>query len=290
MSQNLDGNIIKFLIEAQRNELTEYYVYKRLSERVKDKNNSGVLSKIADDEMTHYNFLTGVTGEKPKHKIFKMWKFYFISRLFGLTFGIKLMENGEVGAQVGYEKLVGVIAGMEKLVEDENTHEKMLIDMIEEERLKYVGSMVLGLNDALVELTGTLAGLTFALQDTMLIAKVGLITGIAASLSMAASEYLSQKADDGEDSPLKSSLYTGTAYVGTVVFLIVPFFIFTNHLVALGATLGNAVVIIFIFNFYISVANELNFWKRFLEMTVISMGVAAISFGIGALVRSVMGA
>ena len=67
--------------------------------------------------------------------------------------------------------------------------------MIREKQLDYVGSIVLGLNDALVELTGALAGLTLALQNTRLIAIAGLITAIAASFSMAASEYLSNKSD-----------------------------------------------------------------------------------------------
>jgi VIT1/CCC1 family predicted Fe2+/Mn2+ transporter len=57
--------------------------------------------------------------------------------------------------------------------------------MIEEERLEYVGAMILGLNDALVELSGSLAGFTLALQDSKLVAMVGMITGIAAALSMA---------------------------------------------------------------------------------------------------------
>ena len=56
--------------------------------------------------------------------------------------------------------------------------------------------MVLGLNDALVEFTGALAGYTFALQNTLLVAMTGLITGVAASLSMATSEYLSTKSEE----------------------------------------------------------------------------------------------
>jgi VIT1/CCC1 family predicted Fe2+/Mn2+ transporter len=84
-----------------------------------------------------------------------------------------------------------------------------LISLIDEERLKYVSSMVLGLNDALVELTGALTGLTLALQNPRLIAIVGFITGIAASMSMAASEYLSTKQEDTEKNPLKASVYTG---------------------------------------------------------------------------------
>ena len=91
---------------------------------------------------------------------------------------------------------------------------------INEERLNYTGSIVLGLNDALVELTGTLAGLTFALQNTKLTALAGLITGIAASFSMAASEYLSQRSEGESERASTSALYTGVAYICTVALLI----------------------------------------------------------------------
>ena len=46
--------------------------------------------------------------------------------------------------------------------------------MLDEERLRYIGSVVLGLNDALIELTGALAGLTLALQNTQLNLLLGL--------------------------------------------------------------------------------------------------------------------
>ena len=171
---------------------------------------------------------------------------------------------------------------------DEDVHEKELLDMLNEERLNYVGSMVLGLNDALVELSGTLAGLTFALADTTLISLSGLITGIAASLSMAASEYLSSKADNQPDA-LKSALYTGIAYIITVALLILPYLLITNPYISLGVMLSAVVVIIFVFNFYISVAKNYNFKKRFMQMALISLGVAALSFLIGILVKQLLG-
>ena len=97
------------------------------------------------------------------------------------------------------------------LINEEN-HEKELIALVDEERLKYVGSVVLGLNDALVEFTGTLAGLTFAIQNTQIIAVAGLIMGVAASLSMGASEYLSHGVLMGDQpDPVKASVYTGFA-------------------------------------------------------------------------------
>mgnify|MGYP001036219971 CR=1 FL=1 len=145
--------------------------------------------------------------------------------------------------------------------------------------------MVLGLNDALVELTGTLAGLTLVLQNTRLIAMAGLITGVAASLSMAASEYLSTKSEEDAKNPFKASVYTGFAYVLTVLFLIFPYLLLTNFYFCLGFTILNAIIVIFIFTFYISVAKDLSFTNRFLEMALISLGIAALTFGIGFLIR-----
>ena len=288
MSTNLNKETINKIHEAQNNEITEYYIYKKLSKKTKDQHNSEILRTIAEDEKKHHDLFAGYTGKKGSARKFKVFFFYWVSRLFGITFGIKLMENGEEKAQINYSDFKEDIPEIDKIIEDEDRHEKELIEMIKEERLEYAGSVVLGLNDALVELTGTLAGLTFALQNTRLIALAGLITGIAASFSMAASEYLSTKTEGG-DNALKSSVYTGIAYIITVFILITPFLILESYMTALFLTLAAAVIIIFVFNYYISVAKDYNFKTRFLEMALISLGVAAISFGIGYMVRLCLG-
>jgi VIT1/CCC1 family predicted Fe2+/Mn2+ transporter len=149
--------------------------------------------------------------------------------------------------------------------------------------------MVLGLNDALVELTGALAGFTLALQDTKLIALTGSITGIAAALSMGASEYLSTKAEDTVKNPLRASLYTGSAYVVTVVLLILPYLLLGNVYLAAGTMLAASVLIVLAYNFYITTAKNLPLWCRFRDMAAISLGVAAISFLVGLLVRALFG-
>ncbi len=151
---------------------------------------------------------------------------------------------------------------------------------------KYLGSIVLGLNDALVELTGALAGLTLALQNSKIIATAGLISGIAASMSMAASEYLSVKAESRRRDAFISALYTGTAYIITVLFLISPYLILKSSYHALAFTLLIAVIIIFLFTY---ISSKKNFYEKFFEMLLISGGVAAISFIIGYLVRIFFG-
>jgi VIT1/CCC1 family predicted Fe2+/Mn2+ transporter len=274
--------------QFQRNEVTEYHIYKKLARRVKGENVK-ILSDIAEDELRHYNFWKEYSGEEVKPNKWKVFKFYWITRLLGLTFGIKLMENGEAGAQEKYNEAVRYIPEAKSIVEDEDAHEEELINMIHEKQLDYVGSIVLGLNDALVELTGALAGLTLAFQNTRLIAIAGLITGIAASFSMGASEYLSNKSEGNNERALPSSLYTGIAYIITVVLLIMPYLLLDNYFLCLAITLVVAVLIILFFNYYISVAKDLNFKKRFLEMAILSLGVAALTFGISYFVRMFFG-
>jgi VIT1/CCC1 family predicted Fe2+/Mn2+ transporter len=205
-----------------------------------------------------------------------------------MTFAIKLMEGVEKRAQVYDQALTAKIPETRQMLINEENHEKELIALIDEDRLKYVGSVVLGLNDALVEFCGTLAGLTFAIQNTQIIAIAGLIMGVAASLSMGSSEYLSQRSDGGPTDPVKASFYTGFAYIVTVGLLILPFLVLTSPYLALACTLSGAVAVIFLFTFYIAVAKDLPFWKRFGEMLLISLGIAAISFVIGVLIRTVL--
>jgi VIT1/CCC1 family predicted Fe2+/Mn2+ transporter len=54
-------------------------------------------------------------------------------------------------------------------------------------------------------------------------------------------------------------------------------------------TLIAAIGIIALFNYYIAIASDERFRKRFLEMAGLSFGVAALSFVVGFLVRSVLG-
>lgn len=278
------------LLAEQRKEITSYLIYKRLSETVRDKGNRKTLKSISDNELSHYNTLKSITKTDVKPRRLYAAFFYLVSKLLGLTFGIKLLERGEADASQTYGLLKDDYPQIAEFVRDEESHEHALIEMINEEKLNYIGSIVLGLNDALVELTGALAGFTFAFQNTRLIAVTGLITGISASFSMAASEYLSTVHETGQrKESLKSALYTGTAYVFTVVALILPYLLIANPFVSLGVCLAVAVLIILVFNFYTSVAKGTRFKRRFLEMVLISLGVSAISFLIGLLVKNVFG-
>jgi VIT1/CCC1 family predicted Fe2+/Mn2+ transporter len=289
MEKNEPHSQLKSIIkDFQRNELTEHNIYLNLAKSEKSESNKKVLEHIANEEKLHYNFWKSYTNEDIKPNKWKIFYFVWLARILGITFGIKLMEKGEEMAQYKYAAILVNIPEAQNLINEEDAHEQKLIGLIEEERLSYVGSIVLGLNDALVELTGALAGLSFGLQNTKLIAFAGLITGIAAGFSMAAAEFLSQR-HEGAAHPFKSAFYTGIAYFITVGFLILPYLIFSSYLNCLFLTLAIAILIILFFNYYISVAKDLPFKQRFLEMAVISIGVSAITFGISVLIKKYFG-
>lgn len=285
LSRELHSQLLKY----QENEITEFHIYQRLANVVKDKENAQVLNQIALDEKRHYEKWRILTQTDVRPNQSRVNFYYWISRLFGFTFGIKLMEKGEDTAQQAYDLLRAELPVAEEIIHDENAHEEALIAMLDEESLRYAGSMVLGLSDALVELTGALAGFTLALQNTNLIALSGLITGIAATMSMAASEYLSTRAESDGKNPVKSAIYTGVAYILTVAVLITPYLLLENYYICLGISLTSAVIIIAVFNYYISVARDESFKKRFFEMAGISLGVAGLSFVLGFVIRNTLG-
>jgi len=285
----LSESVRKQVLEFQRTEITEYHIYKRLSKRINSPENAEILAKIAEDELRHYNSWKKYTNEEVQPRWFFVWFYYIVGMLFGFTFGVKLMEQGEQAAQANYEAITREIPEAAKYQHEEDVHEEQLINMLDEERLQYAGSVVLGLNDALVELTGALAGLTLALQNVKLIALSGLITGIAASMSMAASEYLSTRSENTNKHPVRAAIYTGIAYIATVTLLVLPYLLFENYILDLAITMITAVIIIAVFNYYISVAKGESFRARFLEMAGLSLSVATISFIVGFFIRKWLG-
>lgn len=286
----MNEEIKKLILIRQKDEVTGAILYTKLAEREKQPNNKKLLAQMAQDERDHAATWAKITKEKVAPDTGKIRRLILLSKLLGFTFVLKIIQKDEQMAQAEYDKLIQYLPEAIEIEKDERRHEEKIIEMLDEERLQYVGSMVLGLNDALVELTGTIAGMTFALQNTQLVALSGIITGISATLSMAASNYLAERAD-GNPNAFKSSLYTGIAYLITVVFLVAPYLIFSNemYLGALGMMLLFVILIIFFFNYYISVAKGYNFKRRFMEMAGISLSVALISFLIGLGAKALLG-
>ena len=290
MSANLSPAANAIVLKMQQNELTESVIYEKIARYAKGEENRGTLLRLAREERAHYEIWKKYTGVEMKPEKAKVLKFTMIARILGFTFAVKLMERGEGNAQEEYALLAAEVEESVHIRQQEEEHEHALLAMLDEERLRYVGSMVLGLNDALVELTGSLAGFTFALQNTRLIALSGLIVGISATFSMASSEFLAARSE-GRSDALKSCTYTGIAYLITVVLLILPYLLLSSnqYIAALVCMLAIVVLIIAGFTYYTSVAQDQPFKSRFLEMALISIGVAVVSFVVGILAKNLLG-
>ena len=279
---------IALIRKMQRGEITEHVIYGALSKQVRG-HNGEVLARISAEEKKHAAIWRKYTGETPKPGALLVLWYRILAVVFGITFVINMMEQGEEGAQETYQSISDEVPEALAIYKEEQEHEAALIELIDEERLRYISSMVLGLNDALVELTGALAGFTFALGSTTVVAMAGFITGSAATLSMAASEYLAKKNDPNEPHPLKASIYTGIAYMIVVTMLLIPYCVFASPVIALAFCLLNAAIVIFVFTFYVSVVRKEPFKPAFIEMISISFGVAGLSFLIGWSAKTLLG-
>jgi len=282
------------LIRLQKMEKNEMEVYKRLANREKNSENKKIFEKISLQENDHYNILKEKTNEDVNYSIIRV-QFHVLTAIFlGLTFSLKLMEKIEQNAAAEYRDL-----GYDDIAKEEDEHEKELLSLLEEDALNYLSSIILGLSDALVELTGALAGLTLAFQELRIVALAGLVTGISASFSMAASEFLATKEENENRSPIKAALFTGLSYIVTVLLLVTPYLLLDSdnqvifglepHLQALIITFIIGLFIIALFNFYVSVAQDKSFTGKFIEMGLILLVVTFISFIIGLVLRESFG-
>ena len=290
MPKHVSPEALAIIRKMQQNERDESVIYKNIAAFAGGKENRRTLMRLSKEELAHCQIWKAYTGEDMTPNKGKVIFYSLIARILGFTFAVKLMERGEGNAQAEYARLAEEVPESIDIRYQEEEHEQALLAMLDEERLQYVGSMVLGLNDALVELTGSLAGFAFALQNNRLIALSGLIVGISATFSMASSEFLAARSE-GRTDALKSCSYTGVAYLLTVIALIAPYLLLpaTAYLPALILMLGVVIAIIAGFTYYTSVAQDQPFKRRFLEMALISTGVAVLSFIVGVLAKQFLG-
>ncbi len=286
LSQENYDRILKF----QKSEITANILYAKIANMMKPGKNKDILLEISKVEYDHYKQWKSFTRKDIHPNYLKIFIYQILFVILGETFIIKSLERNEIFDMKELDDISAQIPTAKEISIEEEKHENQLIAMIDEERLKYVGAMVLGLNDALVELTGTIAGITFALTSTKLVALAAIITGGAATLSMAASNYLAERAKQSTDA-IKSSVYTGMAYLVTVVVLVLPYLLLPDeyYITAFAVMIFLVIVIIFSFNFYLAIVQDLSFWPKFTEMAVISLGVAVLSFALGIVAKYFLG-
>lgn len=272
----------KKALRQQQSEINDHTLYTKLALLDPDQHNQKIFTHIAKEEKEHYLFWKEITAKEITPQGWVIWWYLLLARVLGISFAVKSIESREVGSEAFYKSLIPIYPKASIIYEQEKDHEQSLIHMLNDTKLNYAGAIVLGMNDALVELTGTLSGIALAFDKSLIVGITGFIMGIAASLSMAGSAYLESKENPTKDTPaLTYAAYTGVSYILTTIILVAPFFIFEMTHTALIWMFSAALLSILGYNYYISVAKELDFMKRVKEMSAITFGVALISFAIG---------
>ncbi len=280
------------------NELTEHYVYAALARLEKNAGNRAALEKLSMQEKTHYEFWKTLLKEKdaaaaeriaPRKATVAGAK--LLRSVLGVTFLTKLLEEHEKEAPEKYEALRPVVPAelqdrFTKIIEDEHSHERTLIAQLKEARVSYIGFIVLGLADAIVEITGVHSGFLGVTGSTLIAGVAGVIVGFAAAISMGSAAYLQAK-QEPDKSAIASAFATGISYFISVIFLALPYFLIRTMATAFTVSTSVGIVLIAAFTFYGAVVFERKFWREFGEAAGLMLITAVATFIWGAIIGAI---
>ena len=276
----------KEMISYCESEYKDHLVYLKLSARETDSGRKKILEQLSQQEEKHFLFWKEILdGYNPKPHPFLQIFILILRYVFGITFTVKYMERHEKRMIAIYRSIRPQFDGeagtqLEEMIADEEKHEDFFIGQIDEGVVKYLGFIVLGLADAIIEITGVHAGFLGVTSSTTMAGVAGLIVGFAAAISMATAAYLQAK-QDTERNSFTSAMITGFSYILAVVSLAFPYFLFVSMLAAFIASLIMAMLLTAYFTFFTAVIFERNFGKEFLESTLLTLGTALATYLFG---------
>lgn len=286
-----DSSLAKVARVYMSDEFTDSKLYERLAATVKeDSPFSGILKTLAATEYGHYEFWKKYApAEEPRLNGATVFWILLLRRVFGLTFASRYLDRHEASVVKDYRGLVGMIPEVDrptfdKMVADEEDHEKEFAQKIESSAVQYISFVILGLADALVEISGIHAGSLGIYARTELAGLAGIIAGAAASLAMASAAFAQAK-QGFKGSARLSAAYTGVSYFITAVILATPYFLTASMVVALASSLILAVLIMAFTTYYSTVVSGKPFFRDFLEILLILLGVTVALYVFGYIVR-----
>lgn len=273
-------------------EFSDCTLYDELSKTVRDDSPfKQVLKELSATERRHFEFWRKyVPGEEPRLSRLKMYWILFLRKFFGLTFATRYLDRHESNVVKEYQGLAQLIpdsdrAAYDEMVADEREHEKAFAMKVESSAVRYISFVVLGLADALVEISGIHAGWLGLFEKTEIAGLAGVVAGGAASLAMASAAFAQAK-QGFSGSARQSAVYTGVSYFITAIILATPYFLTSNMLLALGTSLTLAVAILAVTTWYSIVIQQRPFMKDFVEILAILFATSLLVFLLGSFVSA----
>jgi len=251
----------KEIINYYIDEMKDSTLYKSLAEIENDENVREELLKLSSMEKEHAYFWKdflerkGVKVEEFKPSL-TIGLYKLLRKIFGLAFTSKVMEMGEAKTIREYYEFYRKAdlseeekEKLKQIIEDELLHEDIFHKMSSSEKIEHIRDVFLGMNDGLVEILATVAGLTGAYSgNPYIVGVIGSIVGISGMLSMAIGTYISVKnqrqvkeqkifenkvlhellnqktgIEETLEDPLKAAYYTGLFYLLGTILIVSPF-------------------------------------------------------------------
>jgi vacuolar iron transporter family protein len=276
-------------------EYTDHLVYKRLAEsaRTRDPKLKEILTKLSNAEYKHYEFWKKYSEKKISPSSFTIYITLLLRFIFGITFATKYLEKHEGDVIRRYKSVSQMIPeadrqAFDEMVTDEEEHENTFLTETEGKYAKYMSFVVLGLADAIVEISGIHAGSLGIYTRTELAGLAGVVAGAAASIAMASAAFAQAK-QGFQGSASTSATFTGVSYFISAIVLATPYFVTKVMSLALGTSITLALIIIAIITYYNSVLSRARFLRDFSELAGITLGASGALFVFGLVVRSILG-
>lgn len=252
-----------------------------------------VFEEAAKDEVAHYDLWRSIGGDCASKLLdLVAWFKALLYFLYGATITLKHLEAGEEEAIEAYESLAKSYPElrdrMENIIEEERIHEKTIADSVEEERVKYIGSITLGISDALVELTGIYTGSLGVFDSPLAAGLTGILAGVSASISMGVASY-AQARHEGRAKPGRAAFYTSLAYLIVVLVLAAPYFIAKSIRDAFISMIIVALIVVAYMSFYSSVLHERKYVRELAVTAGLILGISTILYILGKTLGGLLG-
>jgi VIT1/CCC1 family predicted Fe2+/Mn2+ transporter len=292
----LSSILIEVATEACKDELTDHAVYKKLSESRFERNSEfrRILAKLAETEYEHHEFWKKYIPEKEiRVDKTRLYVAIFLRLMLGTTFVVRYLERNEIQTIDKYKSISRLIPSedknrFEKILHDEEEHEKEFESKIQGSMIQYISFIILGLADAVVEIAGIHAGSLGIYNSTRIAGLAGIIAGAAASLAMSSAAYAQAK-QGFQVSARLSATYTGFSYFATALVLASPYFFTEDMTLALIISMMLAIVLIAFITFYSSIIAGKPFKGDFIEITAVMFGATVALYALGITIRYFFG-
>ena len=287
-------DVREFAREAALDEYREHRVYSALARIERNPARREVLMRLAEQERRHYEFWSRIAGGvEPRPATHIVIAYVLMRLLFGASLVAKLQEKSEKRTKAMYREALRHLTGrdreeLERIIAEEESHEEAMVSQVSDVYSRYMGSLALGLADAIIEITGAHAGALGTTDSTLVAGVIGLVVGISAAISMASAAYLQAKHETGK-SPGTAALVTGLSYIFAVALLSLPYFATHDIAIAFAASIGVAVALTAMLSFQASILADADFKREFAQTTALTLGVAGLAYTLGNVLAGFLG-